>query len=62
MTEESLSRFDVGAEPAQFSKRCYKCDEPVKMSGPAFVQDPQWFTVCRRCRDIVQAEAKFAGE
>lgn len=43
-----------------YTKRCYKCDEPVRMSGPEFHRDPQWWTICTRCRAILNTEAKYA--
>lgn len=59
---DTLPRFDIGAEAPQYTKRCHKCDDPVRMSGPAFVQNSQWWTTCPRCRSIIQTEAKFIGE
>lgn len=44
------------------AKRCHKCDGLVRMSGPEFARDPQTWTTCQRCRDIINAEFRYIGQ
>lgn len=45
-----------------FTKRCYKCDNIVRMTPEEFRASPNEFTCCERCKVTLNTEARFAGE